>query len=225
MVISGGTVNGNGTLTFNVDGATSDLIDISDGTIDLSALNLVINEVGSGANQAAYILIDSVDGGSYTGTFASEAIPADYSVNYNYDGNGTQVALEAVSGSAFGTWATSGTVTGVTFDGDANGDGVKDGIAFLLGAADPDVNALGLLPTVTEVGGDLVMEFDCLASADRGASVLNLQYDGDLVAPWTSALVPGAPGTSDVGNVNFVATANGSLIHRDIASKAQNLCC
>jgi hypothetical protein len=43
--------------------------------------------------------------------------------------------------------------------------------------------------------------------------VLNLQYDGDLAAPWTSVPVPGAVGNTTVGNVSFVATANGSLIH------------
>jgi hypothetical protein len=43
--------------------------------------------------------------------------------------------------------------------------------------------------------------------------VLNLQYDGDLAAPWTSALVPGAVGNTTDGNVSFEATANGALIH------------
>ena len=31
----------------------------------------------------------------------------------------------------------------MTFDGDTNGDGVQDGIAFLLGVANPDDDANG----------------------------------------------------------------------------------
>jgi hypothetical protein len=119
-----------------------------------------------------------------------------------------------VASSPFDTWADTGTLPGtVTFDGDLNGDGVQDGLAFLLGVANPDDDALGLLPTITEDDGDLVMEFDSLATADRGTSVLNLEYDGDLVAPWTSVPVPGEVGETTDGNVSFVATANGDLIH------------
>jgi autotransporter-associated beta strand protein len=114
-----------------------------------------------------------------------------------------------VPSDSYSTWATGNE----PFAGDANGDGVADGLAFLLGAATPATDATSLLPTVSQSGGNLVMEFDCLATSDRGGSVLNLQYDGDLAAPWTSALVPGAIGNTTVGNVSFVATANGSLIH------------
>ena len=119
----------------------------------------------------------------------------------------------------FAAWKVLDGATGVTFDGDANGDGVQDGLAFLLGAANPniDANAAGLLPTVTQSGGNLVMEFDCLATADRGTALLDLEYDGDLAGTWLSAAVPGAVGNSTVntatGSVSFVATANGDLIH------------
>jgi hypothetical protein len=105
----------------------------------------------------------------------------------------------------------------VTFGGDSNGDSVQDGMAFLLGADNPNVDASGLLPQVSENSGDLVMTFDCLATADRGTAVLNLEYDGDLVAPWLSAPVPGAVGapnpiveTTATGSVSFVATDGGT---------------
>jgi hypothetical protein len=123
------------------------------------------------------------------------------------------ITLTYVVGSGVGNDYSSWATGNEPFDGDANGDGVKDGLAFLLGAATPATDATGLLPTVSQSGGDLVMEFDCLATADRGGSALKLQYDGDLVAPWTSVPVPGAVGNTTVGNVSFVATANGSLIH------------
>ncbi|MCH7226232.1 sulfatase-like hydrolase/transferase [Haloferula sp. A504] len=113
----------------------------------------------------------------------------------------------------FDAWATGGE----TFEGDANGDGVPDGVAFLLGADTPATDATGLLPTLGEAGGDLVMTFSCLAAAARGASLLNLEYDGDLVAPWLSVPVPGAVGDPNPiveptasGSVSFVATDGGT---------------
>jgi hypothetical protein len=105
----------------------------------------------------------------------------------------------------------------VTFDGDTNGDGVKDGLAFLLGVVNPDNSALGLLPTTSETGGNLVMSFTCLATADRGTATLNLEYDGDLAGTWLSVPVPGAVGapnpiveTTTTGSVSFVATDGGT---------------
>ena len=94
------------------------------------------------------------------------------------------------------------------FDGDANGDGVNDGLAWLLGAATPATNALSLLPAISQSGGDLVLTFSCLNAASRGAAVLKTQHSNDLgvVDPWTSneAVVPET--TSVVNGVSFVVT-------------------
>ncbi len=134
---------------------------------------------------------------------------------------------EAVNGtgggaSPFETWADLGSLGPVTFDGDTNGDGVRDGLAFLLGVVNPDDSALGLLPTTSEIGGDLVMSFTCLATADRGTATLNLEYDGDLAGTWLSVPVPGAVGapnpiveTTATGSVSFVATDGGTNTNGD----------
>jgi hypothetical protein len=109
-------------------------------------------------------------------------------------------------------WADGG-----LFLDDDNGDGVANGLAFLLGADGKDANSLGRLPGPSNDNGKLVMTFDCLAAAARGTAVLKLQYSKDLgVADlWSSheVAVPGTEGSSDVGYVHFEATANGSLIH------------
>jgi hypothetical protein len=125
--------------------------------------------------------------------------------------------VQTGGGTAFDTWAATGTLGPVTFDGDANGDGVQDGLAFLLGAASPDANATGLLPTTSQTGGNLVMNFTCLATADRGTTTLTLEYDGDLVGTWLSVPVPGAVGnpnpiveTTTTGSVSFEATDGGT---------------
>ncbi len=136
-------------------------------------------------------------------------------------GGNLTLTVDNGSGSTGSTTITTvltqyqGWAGGADFDADANGDGVDNGPAWLLGAGDKDANALGLLPAASEDAGDLVLTFDCLNAADRGDAVLNVQYSNDLdqLDPWVAALVPGVIGTSDVGSVHFEATANGDLIH------------
>jgi hypothetical protein len=124
-----------------------------------------------------------------------------------------------------GTW--SGTITlicdvpattsgyaawseGEPFDGDKNGDGVANGIAFVLGATDPDASALGLLPAATENTGGLVLAFQMLDATARGGASLELEYGTSLAAEsWTSVVVPDTSTTVD--DVVFTVTGTGPL--------------
>ncbi|MFZ9938005.1 MAG: hypothetical protein ACO3JG_13260 [Luteolibacter sp.] len=92
----------------------------------------------------------------------------------------------------YDTWATGGEL----FGDDANGDGVSNGLAFLLGAASPSADALGLLPTVTETSGGLVMSFIMRGAASRGNATLNVEHSSDLgvADPWTTVAVPDTSG-------------------------------
>jgi fibronectin-binding autotransporter adhesin len=96
---------------------------------------------------------------------------------------------------------------GAPFAGDANGDGVENGLAFLLGAANPNANALGLLPAVTQSGGGLIMTFNMLNSSARGTATLNVEHSSDvgISDPWTGAVVPDVSGGPTNG-VTFVVT-------------------
>ena len=101
------------------------------------------------------------------------------------------------------TWAG-----GAAFAADSNNDGVANGLAWLLGAANPSARATALLPVPTHEAGKLVLTFRCLKTALRGTSLLKVQYTNDLGQPdlWTSheALVPDADGP--VGSVVFDTT-------------------
>ena len=101
---------------------------------------------------------------------------------------------------------------GAAFDADANGDGVSNGLAFLLGAANPSANATGLLPVVTESGGNLVLTFSYLNAAKRGSAVLSVQHSSGLgvADPWTGAAVPEVSGGPDNG-VSFTITPGDPL--------------
>ena len=97
---------------------------------------------------------------------------------------------------------------GAAFGNDSNSDAVPNGLAWLLGAANPAANATALLPKPANEASKLVLTFRCLKTALRGPSVLKVQFTNDLglADPWTSheALVPDTDGT--VGSVYFDTT-------------------
>jgi autotransporter-associated beta strand protein len=106
------------------------------------------------------------------------------------------------------TWAGAG----VTFAGDANNDGVANGLAWLLGATSPNVSALNKLPVVVQLpGGGLQLTFSMLPSAARGGATLSLQHSSDLglLDPWASVLVPEA--TGGTAPVTFVVSGTSPL--------------
>jgi hypothetical protein len=100
---------------------------------------------------------------------------------------------------------------GAAFGDDANGDGVSNGLAFLLGAANPSANAQDLLPKVDETDGNLVLTFSMRNALNRGDASLNVEHSSDLglVDAWEAALVPNTSGT--VNDVVFAITADGIL--------------
>jgi hypothetical protein len=112
--------------------------------------------------------------------------------------------------SPYKAWATGG----VAFDADTNSDGVDNGMAWVLGAANPSENALNRLPTASRNGNNLRLTFRCLKSTKRGGAVLKVQTSADLgiTDPWTTleATVPDMDGT--VNGVVFDTTDDGDYI-------------
>jgi hypothetical protein len=108
--------------------------------------------------------------------------------------------------SAYATWSG-----GEPFTGDKNGDGVENGLAFLLGAPDPDADALGLMPKAAQTAGGLVLAFNCLPVAARGGASLKVEHSSDLGAldPWTATadVVPDVTDAVPDNNVTFVVGA------------------
>ncbi len=98
---------------------------------------------------------------------------------------------------------------GTLFDADTNNDGVSNGMAFLLGASSP--TSAVRLPTVTENGGDLILEFNCLPDAARGSATLRVEHSSDLgvLDLWTSTTnkVPDASNAVADNHVTFVVGA------------------
>ena len=103
-------------------------------------------------------------------------------------------------------WANGG---GATFNGDANKDGVLDGLAWLLGATGPQANASALAPANGSINNSsFTLNFKLLKLSKRGTAVLKLQYSKDLgvTDPWTSHTITVPDSTGNVGGVDFVIT-------------------
>ena len=134
---------------------------------------------------------------------------------------GTGVTL-TVSNSAGSETGSSGAFTvqsqfaawggGVAFDTDANSDGVANGLAWLLGAANSSANSASLLPKSSRsLNGDLVMSFRCLKAAMRGSAIPYVQYSKDLGQAdlWIGHQAAVPESSTTVGDVIFTVTSNG----------------
>ena len=104
-----------------------------------------------------------------------------------------EVALNIPVLSAFDGWVAANGGSTETFTGDANQDGVADGVAWLLGAQAPSTKATGLLPVASPNNGALSMSFRYLSAAKRGSYVLRVQHGTTLAAgSWTEVAIPEA---------------------------------
>ena len=104
------------------------------------------------------------------------------------------------SGSGYSTWSS-----GAGADIDSNGDGVANGIAWALGAENPSVNAIALLPTLDNTSDPTYVTFNFnrsdAANEDPSTSIA-VEY-GTNLAGWTTAVhdgdnviievIPGSP--------------------------------
>jgi len=104
---------------------------------------------------------------------------------------------------------------GAAFGSDANGDGVQNGMAWLLGAANAFENAAAKMPQASINATNLRLRFRCLKSTKRGGTVLKVQFSTDmgLADSWASheAAVPDVDGT--VNGVIFDTTDDGDFIN------------
>jgi hypothetical protein len=77
-------------------------------------------------------------------------------------------------------------------DGDANNDGVENGVAWALGAADPHENAIGLLPALDNSDATYVIfNFNRSNAANNDPNTAIIVQYGDDLTGWTTAIHDG----------------------------------
>lgn len=213
----GSTVNGSGTLTFNVSGSTIDQIVMTGGTLDASGLTV---NVSGTLTQAEYVLVDATGGGTISGTFLGLTGAPGYMLDY---GTANQVKLVGTpGGSPYDTWAAgfaglSDPSPGVDFDS----GGLPTGVEWVVGGdpTDPADDA-GLAPTIdtnSSPGNALVVFRQTDAAGADSNTTIGVEYstDGEI---WTPA-DPGNDGSSinleedgfDVGVDKVTVTLPGSF--------------
>lgn len=179
-----------------VVGSTFTVI-VTDGVTDFSEADkmFVIGTVGGTPTPLGTLNVDDSGFTAGTGTWGLAVSGSDLVLSYTA---GTD---------PYAAWSG-----GVDFDVDTNGDGVANGLAFLLGAADVDANATSLLPVFTQSGGDLVMTFSMLNAAGRGSAELAIQHSSDLgiTDPWSAAATVPEIGDT-VGGIVFTVTPDGGI--------------
>ena len=133
---------------------------------------------------------------SWTGTLAiTGTFVSGVSLRFGTTGGGlTTAQLALISGlgtvsldangylivpSPYGTWSG-----GAGFAADSNGDGIANGLAWILGAASPSANGQAVLPTPGTESGFLTLHF--MRVHDLGPAKLYLEYSNDLNQsdPW-----------------------------------------
>ena len=209
---AGNTTVSAGTLAL-VDGSQNSAITVNSGaTLDFT--------LGSSITSTKALTLSAGHSVTVTGTPALASytlMTADGGINgtpnlnpaitgYELVVDGNDLKLNSTgAASPYDTWSG-----GAAFGDDANGDGVDNGLAFLLGAANPNVSALNKLPTVTESAGGLVLTFQMLNDTANGDATLAIEHSNSLAnGSWTAVQVPYSSGT--VGDIGFNITGTGPL--------------
>lgn len=175
------------------DTIVTNAIDI--GTLDFT--DFAFTDAG-GLAASTYTLISST--ADITGSLGTASGAINSSFNGALSISGKDLILTVSStGSPYTSWAG-----GAGFEADANGDGVSNGLAWVLGAANPTANALGLVPVSGHHSGNLTLTFKQVNP--MAPAKLYVEYSNDLgvLDPWHSVAVPTT--NSTVLDVSFTIT-------------------
>jgi autotransporter-associated beta strand protein len=178
------------------DTVATDTLEIGAGTLGLS--DFQITNTGTLA-PGSYTLISSTAAitGTLDATNLTGTIAPGFSGTLTNDGNNIILTVAVAVSDPYTDWAG-----GAGFYADANNDGVSNGLAWILGAADVSVNALNLLPVPTVSGGNLT-----LSTFNRvnpmGNAKLFVEYSSNLTN-WTPTETLTANGTYTTGNITII---------------------
>jgi autotransporter-associated beta strand protein len=184
------SITGAGTVTlegdFNIDTSAADA---------LSSGTWTLENVAAGSYGTNFTVFGFTDAGSNKWTKANGA------TTYTFD-EATGILTLGPS-NPYLSWPGG---TASNFAQDSNNDGVPNGLAWILGAANASDSALNLLPTPTTSGGNLTLSpFNRVSPA--GTAKLFVEYSTNLIT-WFPFETPSANGSYSSGN--FTVTIAGT---------------
>ena len=120
-------------------------------------------------------------------TFASvTGLGAGYTIDYAYNDGFTSTNIAIVSGTPYTNWEAANGIAGAGANVDSDGDGILNGIEFVIGGdpSGPNSESSALLPTVTLDATYLYFTF---RRTDQSAgSNPKVEY-GSILTGWTEA--------------------------------------
>jgi hypothetical protein len=181
-----------------ITGITITAQDASNATATSFTGTVTFSGTGGFAGTSASFTLGVLDGPiNVTPTVAGNDLTFEVDDGDSHTGSTTITTIQT----QYAFWAG-----GAAFDADTNGDGVKNGLAFLLGADGP-ASAI-TLPAISQSGGNLTMAFNYLKPANRGSASLSVEHSSNLGISdlWTAVPVENE-NSGPTNGVTFVVTA------------------
>ncbi|MCU0796436.1 MAG: autotransporter-associated beta strand repeat-containing protein [Akkermansiaceae bacterium] len=179
-----------GSFACDVNGLDFDSIDVL-GNLTLTGATLALD--AAGANQPSYLL--ATYSGTKTGEFTVTGLPSGYQVVYDEAVSPKEIRLEQQTGSAYDAYETANNISGAGAEADSDGDGVSNGLEFVLGGiSNPasNANSAALLPEIEDLGANVRFRFHLTdAAASITPKIWDVEIDDDLTGTWTTAVDPG----------------------------------
>ena len=145
----------------------------------------------------------------YAGTWGATGSGAQYIDDTRFSGSGT---LNVVNGatpptSGYDTWAATN-APAQTADQDYDGDGVSNGVEYLLGGS-AGANDSGKLPAASTSGGNLVFTF--VRDQDSKTADTSVKIEvGTTLASWPASYTVGNDTASSSAGVTVTDNGNGT---------------
>ncbi len=188
-----------------ITGITLTAQDAANQTVTSFTGTVSFGGTGGFSGTSASFVNGVLSGLSLTPTVAGSDLTLTVSDGAGHDGSATIATIRT----PFTAWSD-----GSSFDTDSNGDGVKDGLAWVLGATNPSGSMQGKLPAATRSNDKLRVTFRCLKSTKRGTAQLHIQTSSDLGVsdPWTNHATPVPDTDQTLNGIVFDTTDDGDYI-------------
>jgi len=185
------TISTNGKLEFNLgtNAASHDKLELAAGkSLTFSGASTLTITSSGGASIGDFTLVTAPGGFGVSAPPATVILPPGWTADApRFVGNDLKINVTTIdpAPSPYEIWSG-----GAAFDADANGDGVANGVAWVLGAANPNANAIDLLPTFNNTSDPDFFIFTYRRAEkanDDPDTIIAVQY-GSKLSAWATAV-------------------------------------